>query len=333
MRAAVVVAPGRVDVVERPRPAPAPGEVLLQTIAAAICASDFHTLYDRDDAAALARWPSDILGHEAVGIVAESRAPGFRPGDLALAVPLLEQGRSFADYQTLPARYVLPLPTGHDPVDLLMAQQLGTVVFAMKEFMPGPPASSAAVLGLGPAGLNFVQLLAHRGVGQIIGADPCSWRAEAGRELGATDVIDPGREDTVDAIAERTGGRGVDLAVEAAGRNLTRRQAMLAAGPRGRVGLFGIPEANDPEVSMPFGEMFRRTPSVHMAVSAQDEPGLASFREARDLIVAGDMKPAALISHHFPLEQLGDAFRAARPPSPGVRKVVIDISALGLAAP
>ena len=322
MRAAVITGPDRVEVADRPRPAPGPGDLLLRTVAASICGSDFHTLAAGP---ATGRPPSDVLGHEAVGVVQESRDPRFQAGDLVLATPPVPIGRTFADYQCLPARYALPLPAGRDPADLLMAQQLGTAVFALKEFMPGALPAAAAVIGLGPAGLNFVQLLAHRGVSQVIGADPCGWRRDAARELGATAVIDPARADTVAAVAGLTGGQGAGLVVEAAGLNQTRRQAMLAVTSAGMVGLFGLPEAGAPDMSMPFARLFRQRASIHTTFDAQNEPGLASFAEARDLIVAGAVQPEALISHHFPLERVAEAFDAARHRPPGVRKVVVDI--------
>ena len=325
MRAAVITAPGRVEIADRPRPQPGPGDLLVRTIVASICASDFHSLFPVTGAAGLAREPSDVLGHEAVGVVEESRDPRFEPGDLVLATPPVPIGRTFADYQCIPARYALPLPAGHDPADLVMAQQLGTAVYALKDFMPGALPSSAAIIGLGPAGLNFVQLLAHRGVGTLIGADPCAWRLDAARELGATDVIDPQETDTVAAIAGLTGGHGADLVVEAAGLNHTRRQAMLAVTLRGRVGLFGLPEAGAPDMSMPFGRLFRQRASIYTTFDAQNEPGLASFAEARDLIIAGAVKPRVLISHRYPLDRIAEAFDAARHRPPGVRKVVIDV--------
>jgi L-iditol 2-dehydrogenase len=325
MRAAVITAQGRVEIASRPRPEPGPGDLLLATVAASICASDFHSLSPVTGAQALAAEPRDVLGHEAVGVVAESRDPGFRAGDLVLATPPVSIGRTFADYQCVPARYALPLPAGHDPAELLMAQQLGTAVYALKDFMPGPPPAVAAVIGLGPAGLNFVSLLAHRGVGQIIGVDPCGWRLDAARELGASDVIDPAAADTVEAITELTGGRGAGLVVEAAGLNETRRQAVLAVALRGSVGLFGLPESGAPDMSLPFAHFFRRRGSMHTTYDAQNEPGLASFAQARDLIVAGAVQARALISHHFPLEQVAEAFDAAVRRPPGVLKVVVDV--------
>jgi threonine dehydrogenase-like Zn-dependent dehydrogenase len=326
MRAAVITAPGRVEISDRPRPQPGPGDLLLRTVAASICASDFHSLFARAGEA-LAGEPSDVLGHEAVGVVEESRDPGFAAGDLVLATPPVSIGRTFADYQCVPARYALPLPAGHDPADLLMAQQLGTAVYALKDFAPGALPRSAAIIGLGPAGLNFMQLLAHRGVGTLIGADPCGWRLDAARELGATEVIDPQETDTVAAIAGITGGRGAELVVEAAGLNETRRQAMLAVTLRGRIGLFGLPEAGAPDVSMPFAHVFRHRATISTTYDAQNEPGLASFAEARDLIVAGAVKPRVLISHRYPLERVAEAFDAARHRPPGVRKVVVEVAA------
>jgi len=325
MRAAVITAPGRIEIASRPTPEPGPGDLLLRTVASSICASDFHSVFPDVGGKALATAPQDVLGHETVGVVEESRDPAFRAGDLVLGTPPVPIGRTFAEYQVVPARYALPLPADQDPAELLMAQQLGTAVYALKDFMPGPPPASAAVIGLGPAGLNFVSLLVHHGVGQIIGVDPCSWRRDGARELGAAEVIDPAAVDTVQAITELTGGQGAGLVVEAAGLNETRRQAVLSVGLRGSVGLFGLPDHGAPDMSFPFAYFFRRRGSLHTTYDAQNEPGLASFAEARDLIAAGAVKPQVLISHHFPLDQVAEAFDAAVNRRPGVRKVIVDV--------
>jgi threonine dehydrogenase-like Zn-dependent dehydrogenase len=71
--------------------------------------------------------------------------------------------------------------------------------------------------------------------------------------------------------------------------------------------------------------VFRQRASIHTTFDAQNEPGLASFAEARDLIVAGAVQPSVLISHRYPLDRIAEAFDAARHRPPGVRKVVVDV--------
>ena len=328
MRACTVVAPGEVRLADLPIPEPGPGEVLIRTIASAICASDFHTLDRGIPGLPRGDGPSDRIGHESVGTVVESRSARFPPGERVLVAPTLEYGRAFAEYQAVPDRYLIALPAEPGAVQLLMAQQLGTVVYAMKSFLGPRTPERAVVFGLGPAGLNFVQYLylRHLGVATIVGVDRHAWRLRAAAEMGARHTVDVTSVDPVSAIEALTRGRLADLVIEAAGSNVTRRQAVRSVADGGRIGFFGIPDDSEPDFAFPFGEVFRRMPTVTMAVNAQGEPGLSSFEDAVQLIAAGRMEPEALVSHRFELDEIAAALRAARIPEPGVRKVVIEVA-------
>ena len=326
VRACIVVAPGEVRLTDLPVPEPGPSEVLIRTIASAICASDFHTMDHGIPGLSRGDGPWDRIGHESVGTVAYSRSAHFAPGDLVLVAPTPEYGRAFAEYQAVPDRYLIALPPEHDAVRLLMAQQLGTVVYAMKSFLGARVPEYAVVFGLGPAGLNFVQYLRHLGVATIVGVDRHSWRLEAAAEMGARHTIDVTSVEPVPAIEALTGGHFADLAVEAAGSNITRRQATQSVGHHGRIGFFGIPDDTEPDFAFPFSEVFRRAPTIAIAVNAQDEPGLSSFKEAVRLIATGTTQADALVSHRFELGEIVAALRAARTPEPGVRKVVVQIA-------
>lgn len=326
MRACTVVAPGQVCLADLPVPEPGSGEVLIRTIASAICASDFHTLDHGIPGLPRGDGPSDRIGHESIGTVVESRSARFAPGERVLIAPTLEYGRAFAEYQAVPDRYLLALPAEPDAVHLLMGQQLGTVIYAMKSFLGPCTPDCAVVFGLGPAGLNFVQYLRHLGVATIIGVDRHAWRLRAAAEMGARYTVDAKTVEPVSAIEALTAGRFADLVVEAAGSNVTRRQAAQSVAHGGRIGFFGIPDDCEPDFAFPFGEVFRRMPTIAMAVNAQDEPGLSSFEEAVRLISTGRMQPDALVSHHFELGDIAAALRAARIPEPGVRKVVVNVA-------
>jgi L-iditol 2-dehydrogenase len=320
------VAPGEVRIVDLPVPEPGPGEVLVRTIASSICASDFHTIDHGIPGLTNGDGPSDRIGHESVGTVTESRSTRFAAGDRVLIAPTTEYGRTFAEYQAVPDRYLIALPTEPDAVNLLMAQQLGTVIYAMKSFLGSRAPECVVVFGLGPAGLNFVQYLRHLGVDMIVGVDRHAWRLAAAAEMGAWHTIDVTNVEPVSAIEALTGGHFADLVVEAAGSNITRRQAAQSVAHRGRIGFFGIPDGSEPDFAFPFGQVFRRMPTIAMAVNAQDEPGLSSFEEAVRLIAAGAMQPDGLVSHRFELSDIAAALRAARTPEPGVRKVVVDVA-------
>ena len=78
---------------------------------------------------ALTKWPAPPghPGHEAVARVIEP-ADGFKGGDLVLTVPHIWNSMCFARYQAIDAPHVLRLPEGVPESELLMAQQLGTVM-------------------------------------------------------------------------------------------------------------------------------------------------------------------------------------------------------------
>ena len=133
MRAARLVEPGRMVCEDAPVLEPAPGQVVVRTHMAAICGSDLHQVFMRPLGAtsppAEPGWP----GHEGVGEVVESNSEGLAAGDLVLTVPGVGFQRCFADYQTLPGAWCLRLPAYDGPVeDLLMAQQFGTTIFALR---------------------------------------------------------------------------------------------------------------------------------------------------------------------------------------------------------
>ncbi|HEY7199201.1 MAG TPA: zinc-binding dehydrogenase [Candidatus Dormibacteraeota bacterium] len=312
MTAARIVAPGRIEVGRFPVPPLMPGEVLIGTRLAAICGSDLHIVY-RGHGPGEFPGPPGYPGHESVGEVLESRSDRYRPGDVVLALPAGPAGRSFAERQAVSEEQLVPLAAGADLEAMLMAQQLGTAIFSLKRFWPGPPGETATVIGAGAAGLHFTQLLARAGFGRVIVADRHPHRLAAARALGAAaTVLAPG-ESVVEATLDLTGGRGADLVVEAAGRDASRAQAMLAVADGGRVGLFGLPEGPG-DMALPFAELFRRRPTIDISVGAQGEPGLVSFREAVDRIAAGAVNVSGLVSHRFDIGELTGAFEIARDP-------------------
>ena len=322
MRAGRLVGPGEVVVDGFPVPAPQPGEVLLRTLQASICGSDVHVVFAGRDGDEFPH-PPGSPGHESVGEVLESRSERHGPGDLVLATPVPRTSRAFADLQAVPDTFLVPLPAGVHVETALMAQQLGTVIFAMKRFWSGPPGETATVIGAGSAGLHFTQLLRRAGFGRIVVADAHAHRLAAARALGADVTVHAPAESVVEATMDLTGGRGADLVVEAAGRDATRVQALLAVAGAGRVGFFGLPERGG-DMTLPFGEVFRRRPTISVSAGAQLEPGLASFHEAVRRLGGGELDASRLVTHRIGIERLPDALALAREGAHGAVKVAID---------
>lgn len=92
---------------------------------------------------------------------------------------------------------------------------------------------SVLILGGGPIGLAVVQTLVARGAEKIIVSEVAPRRREFAKQFGAHHVIDPVKDDLVAKVLEICGGRGVNIAFDAAGVQAGLDKAILAVRPRG----------------------------------------------------------------------------------------------------
>jgi len=325
MRAALVRAAGAIECVEVPTPEPAPGQVLIKTVCASLCGSDLHHVFlPLPDASFPC--PHGYPGHEGVGEVVESRAAGFAPGQAVLTVPDIGHAGCFADYQVLGPEFLLPLDSDMASEHLVLAQPLGTVIFALKRFLPAEIPETAVVLGQGSIGLFFTWMLRQRGVGRVIATEPLAHRRNLSKRYGAEVVLDPNADNVLDAVRDLTAGQGAGggaaLVIEAAGHDETRRQAVEMVARDGRVGLFGLPVEAD-MAAFPFNAFFRKRAEMMSHYGAQHEPDHASFREALDLVTSGQIDATPLISHRLPLDRIDKTFQIARNREEDVVKAVI----------
>jgi threonine dehydrogenase-like Zn-dependent dehydrogenase len=312
MQTGLLTSQGVMAVAEVPAPSvTGPGQVLVRNLVSTICGSDIHVVFDSP--VTDAHRPG-YPGHESVGVIAESSDPTFAPGDLVLAVPNLLHAGGFAPYQLLPSSLVIPLPPGTDPATAVLAQQLGTTVFAMKRFWPGQGEGTAVVLGAGPVGLCFTWLCRSAGFENVVVADLHPHRLEVATAMGATLGVLAAGDAVVDAVHE-VAPEGARLVVEAAGKDVTRVQAVHCVAVDGRIGMFGMPEGA--EMTIPFETLFRRKPTLEFCWDAQAEPAHPSFREAWDAIRTGRIDPTPLLPRLFPLAELPAALEAARTAAPG----------------
>lgn len=323
MLAARMVAPGQFEVDEVPVPVPGDGEVLVRMALSSICGSDLHVVYGPFQPERFPG-PAGSPGHEGVGFVEESRSPQFRPGDAVLTVPHLGRMTCFAEYHLAESWALVKLGPDAELSSVLMAQQLGTVVFALRRFWPQSAGRSVTVLGAGSAGQFFVQLLKRQGFEIVVVSDPIPARRETVRMLGADHVVDPTVVSVAEVSDEVTKGRGPDLVIEAAGTELARRQAVECAAQQGRVGLFGYAERPGTE-QFPYAEAWRKSLGMVLSANTQLEPGLASFREAVRLITHGEIPVSHLTANQpWPLHKIQDGFAVAR--EYRVNKVVFDVA-------
>jgi L-iditol 2-dehydrogenase len=315
MKAARWVGVGRVVCEDAPVPSPADGEILVRTAYASICGSDLHTVFLNAPPR-----PGDVgyPGHESVGEVVESRCAEFEPGDCVLTVPYAVAGRCLAEFQALPGSACIRPPLSH----LLMAQQLGTVVYAFRSHPLDLIGKDAAVIGQGSAGTFFTFLLKRAGAARVLVSDKSPARLAYSRQLGADLAVDAGAVDFRSAVMEATGGQGADVVVEAVGSREAFPLSLELAAAGATVVWFGLPEGSD-DYPFSFHEFFQRRLTAHTKFGAQGEPGLESFRYAVRMIADGAIDVAPLLSHMLPIEQVDEAFRIAHDRTDNALKVSI----------
>lgn len=306
VKAFVLRPSGGPTVLDRPAPRPRPGEVLVRTTAALVCAWDGHTRSARDarpgaapDAGAGSA--ATVLGHEAVGVV---RAVGEGvPGSyLGRRVAAEGQGR-LAEYFRVPAvgAGLVPLPdTITDHQALYAAGALATG-FAAAEEAGAPAGGSVAVFGQGSVGLSATVAAGRLRGARVIAVEPDTKRQLLALRFGADVVVDPAYEDSAERILELTGGAGADCAVLATAAPGAARAARRGTAPGGRVVQARCRATGGPH-GAPAGERLARM---------------------LDLIGGGLLDPTVMTTHEFPFTRVEEAFRRLSAREPGMVKPLI----------
>jgi L-iditol 2-dehydrogenase len=324
MRAARLAAIGRMVCEETKVDPPQEGQLLVRMRMAAICGSDLHIVYDGVDLPPFPQLPG-FPGHEGVGEVMESRAAGFRGGELVLTCPFVPFARCFAEYLTLPAASCLKLPAYEGPLEhLLMAQQFGTTLFALRRARYDFVGRTVMVMGQGSAGVFFAWLAKRLGARKVIVSDLSEARLAHARRMGADVALraEPSGEHVRAAVLEHTGGEGADFLIEAVGRRASLLQAIDLVRPGGELLCFGLPDSHDP-VLFNFHDFFRKRLSAYAHHGTQFEPGLVSFQTALELIATRQIDVSQFVSHRLPLARIDEAMRLAQERADGARKIAI----------
>src|SRR5689334_16200100 len=165
------------------------------------------------------------------------------------------------------------------------------------------------VIGCGAVGLSAVQGARLAGAGAIIAVDldPAKLKLAAG--MGATDGVDASKEDAVAVGKRLTGGRGVDVVIEAAGSPAAFRNTTEAVRPGGQVIWLGKVDVNN-DVSFRWGSLMQekriRRVSYGNTRPRRDFPLLARA------YLDGELKLDEMISRRIRLEEINEGFAALK---------------------
>ena len=318
MPAAIATGLGKWDCEEIDIPSIQKGKVLVKTNLASICGSDLHITYMGWNVSEFPL-PHGYPGHEGIGLVVDGSDTDYQVGEVVLTVPNIWQSKCFAGFQLIDPQFLLKLPPGVPESHLLMAQQLGTVVFGCRR-LPSLVGKTIAVIGQGSVGLFHDFMLRKMGAHKIIGIEPVSERLKAGKNLGIDHAIDVTGEKATEAVMDLTDGEGADLVVEAVGSVETFNQTLQMVKLFGQVVAFGLPPSPE-KILFDWDTFFRKCVQMHTIFRGQDEPGLPAFRLAVDYIVKGEIDMAPFVTHQFPIWDVQEAFNLADAREDGALKV------------
>ena len=147
----------------------------------------------------------------------------------------------FAEQMVLHRSAAVPIDPGM-PLDraaligCAVVTGVGTVINAARV----RPGETCAVIGCGGVGLNVVQGARLAGAGRIVAVDLQASKLELAERFGATDLVNAGDGDPVEAVLGLTGGRGVDHSFEVIGLKSTSEQALAMATDGGAAYLIGV---------------------------------------------------------------------------------------------
>ena len=308
MRCVEISRPGPPDVLaitERPDPSPGRNELLIDVAAAGVNRPDIMQR--------LGKYPpppgaSDLPGLEVSGVVAAlgEAVTGWRVGDRVCA---LLSGGGYATRCVAPVPQCLPVPIGMDLVTAAAIPETFFTVWA-NVFERGRLRSGETALihgGTSGIGTTAIQVASVRGA-RVFATAGSDDKCRACEQLGAAWAINYRTEDFVRAIADRTGGRGVDLILDIVGGDYVPRN-LQALAVEGRLVIIGFMGGDTATID------FRRVLGRRLTITGStlrprsvEEKGqiaIALRREVWPLLEARQVRP--VIFRKFPLEDAAAA--------------------------
>lgn len=288
-----------------PLPQPASGEARVKLTHAGL---NFIDIYQRSGVYKL---PLPLtLGREGVGTVdalGEGNTQGLTVGR---RVVFAMQGGSYAEYASVPAWTLVPLPDGVSDQQAaavmlqgMTAQYLARSTYVLKD---GDTCLIHAAAG-GVGGL-LVQIAKLAG-GRVIGTAGSQEKAEIAREAGADEVILYREQDFEDGVKRLTNGEGLEVVYDSVGRD-TFSKGLNVLKPRGLMVLFGASsgpvEPLDPQILNQKGSLYLTRPSLAHYTLTREEL-LWRTGELFGWLESGQLK--VRVDRVFPLAEVADAHR------------------------
>ena len=328
------------EIAEVPTPVVGAGEVLIRVGACGICGSDVHGY----DGSSGRRIPPIVMGHEAAGRIAAVGAgvTALAEGDrvtfdstiycgacgycrrgevnlcdhrqvLGVSCGDYSRAGAFAEFVAVPARVVYKLPESISFAEAAMLEAVAVAIHAVS-LAETTAESTALVVGAGTIGVLTLQALRAARCRRVFVSDVDATRLKMAKELGATEVL-LADKDVVPEVLQRTGGVGVDVAMEAVGRDETVNAAIASVRKGGTVVLVGN---ISPTATLPLQKVVTRQIRLQGSCASAGE-----YPQAIELMASGAIRVKPLITAIVPLAEGPQWFERLYAREPNLLKVVL----------
>lgn len=324
MKVGVYHAPDDIRVEDHPVPEIGRGEILVKTIATALCAGEAMEWYSTKEG-------GKVLGHEPVGRIAAlgDEVEGLELGDRVFVNhhvgrmnshwairgrytkdPYYKNNRLFpgamAEYFRASAAHVAAdvhvLDDSIPDVSATTIEPWSCVLGGLKQCLI-QPGDTVAVVGAGFMGLGFVHMAPLFGAGSVIALDFSDWRLGKAVELGATATINPSTTDPADAIREMNRGLLADVVIVTAPSMAAWDSAKTLVEVGGNLHL-GAPGPPGSDFILDGADTYFNEVTINSKYSADHRDTYQFIR----LLESGRVTPELAITHELPLSDLSTGF-------------------------
>jgi|HigsolmetaAR201D_1030396.scaffolds.fasta_scaffold31301_1 Threonine dehydrogenase and related Zn-dependent dehydrogenases len=347
MKANVFRGPGKFGLEEKPIPRAGPTDAVVKVRLTTICGTDLHIVRGEYEVR-----QGLTIGHEAVGVIHElgSAVTGYEVGQRVLigaitpcgqCEPCLSGNTSQCQgplggwrlgntIDGVQAEYVLipyaqanlaVIPDGITDEQVLLLADIASTGFAAVESGGVRLGDAVAVFAQGPIGLCATLGAKLRGASQIIVVDEDPHRLNVARSLGATSVL-LSEADVVREMRELTGGRGVDVAIEALGIQATFENALRVLRPGGTLSSVGVYSGH---LQVPIDAFGAGLGDIKI-VTTLCPGGKERMRRLMRLVETNRIDLTPLFSHRFTLDEIDQAYELFGSRRDDVIKVAIRVS-------
>ena len=336
MAAAVFRGKDRIGIEEKPIPACGPNDAVIKVTLTTICGTDLHIVREE--------FPVDLgrtVGHEHVGVIHElgEAVTGYQLGDRVLVGAITPCGTCFycqshceaqcsghedewemiggwrlgnsidgcqAEYVRVPYAQanLAAIPDDMTDEQCILLADIASTGISAAERADVTIGETVAVFAQGPIGLCATAGARLMGASLVIGVDSLENRLHMSTRMGADVTIDYTDQDPIAEIKRLTGGRGVDVAIEALGTQQTFESCVSATRPGGRISSLGVYGG---KLEIPL-EAYVYGIGDKQILSTLCPGGKERMRRLMEMVRNGRLDLEPLITHHYGLDQIEEAY-------------------------